>query len=72
MFPTHYVANRDSDQPVDKETFAGSDLKTAIETARQWVRNMNVALHGTGRTLPVGFLIFDSSGANLLHREYLG
>jgi hypothetical protein len=72
MYGIHYVVGRDSDQPIDKETSVASDLAIAISSARQKIKNTNIAIPANPtQPHPIGFLIFDSSGAQLLHREYL-
>ena len=73
MFGIHFVASRDSDQPVDKVTFGAANLDDAITGARLRIRTANIAVPADpARPHPIGFLIYDASGSQLLHREYLG
>jgi len=73
MFSIHYVISRENDHPVDRVTFGGENLSDAIARARSRVNATNIAiLTDPARPHPVGFLIFDASGHELLHREYLG
>jgi hypothetical protein len=72
MYAIHYVASRESDQPVHKEPSEAADLATAIASAKQKIKNTNIAIPWEpSRPHPIGFLIFDVSGREL-HREYLG
>jgi hypothetical protein len=71
MYGVHYVASRESDQPVSKETSAAVALADAVEGARQTIRRLNINVPAAPTTpRPIGFLIFDATGAQLLHREY--
>jgi hypothetical protein len=73
MFSIHYVVSRENDHPVDRVTFGGDNLSDAIARARSRIKATNIAiLTDPMRPHPVGFLIFDASGRELLHREYLG
>jgi len=44
MFGIHYVASRDSDQPVDNETSGAATLGDAIKGARAKIKNTNLAI----------------------------
>ena len=73
MFSIHYVISRENDHPVDRVTFGGDNLADAIARARSRTKATNIAiLTDPMRPHPIGFLIFDASGRELLHREYLG
>ena len=72
MYIIHYVVGRESNQPTDKETSDATDLATAIATAKQKIKNSNIAIRwDSANPHPTGFLIFDVFGIDLLHREYL-
>jgi hypothetical protein len=72
MFSIHYVISRDDDHPVDRVTFGGGNLSDAISRARSRIKAANTAiLTDPMRPHPIGFLIFDAAGRELLHREYL-
>ena len=73
MFSIHYVISRENDHPVDRATFGGDNLSDALAHARARIKATNIAiLTDPMRPHPIGFLIFDASGGELLHREYLG
>jgi len=69
MYVVHYVARRDSDQPLDKSASAADTLPDAIERAKARLKNAPTTF--PSGSLPIGFLIFDAAGQRLLHREYL-
>jgi len=73
MFVIHYVANRESNQPVFKETSGATRIADAIARGRQVLRDASVAFPHPepGRPNPIGFLIFDDTGSTLFHREYM-
>lgn len=73
MFVIHYVANRESNQPVSKETSDAARIADAIARGRQVVRDASIAFPHPepGRPNPIGFLIYDATGATVLHREYM-
>jgi hypothetical protein len=73
MFSIHYVISRENDDPVDRVIFGGENLSDATAYARSRVKATNAKiLTDPMRPHPIGFLIFDSAGQELLHREYLG
>jgi hypothetical protein len=73
MFRIHYVIGPGNDEPAHKETSGAEDIATAIATARQKIKNTNIAVtFDPANPHPTGFLIFDASGEKLLHREYMG
>jgi hypothetical protein len=73
MFSIHYVISRENDHPVDRVTFGGDNLSDAVAHARSRIKATNAAiLTDPARPQPIGFLIFNASGRELHHREYLG
>jgi hypothetical protein len=73
MFSIHYVISRENDHPVDRVTFGGDNLSDAVAHARSRIKATNAALlTDPARPHPIGFLIFNASGRELHHREYLG
>lgn len=72
MYAIHYVVNRESDHPVQEEQSEAGDLATAIASAKQKIKNLNIAIPwNPERPHPIGFLIFDASGREV-YREYMG
>jgi hypothetical protein len=72
MYGIHYITSRENDHPVDRVTFGGHNLSDAIAHARSRIKATNSALlTDPARPHPIGLLIFDASGRELLHREYL-
>jgi hypothetical protein len=66
VFAIHYVASRESDQPVYKQSTEAASLDKAIALARLRIRSTNL----TTASSPIGFLIYDATGSQLFHREY--
>ena len=70
MFVLHYVGP--NGQLVDKATSGAAELNTAVSTARQRIRDTSTAIpYDPSRPQPTGFLIYDATGSELLHRENL-
>jgi hypothetical protein len=71
MYLIRYLTSRESDRPASSETVEALTIEAAAQHARSHVGSTRVS--GRGRTPErlTGFLIFDASGAQLLHREYL-
>ena len=44
MYAIHYVVNRESDHPVQEEQSEAGDLATAIASAKQKIKNLNIAI----------------------------
>jgi hypothetical protein len=73
MYRVDYVTSHESVQPTHKETSVANDLATVIASARQKIKNANLAASpGQEPQCPIGFLIYDSASGELLHKEYLG
>ncbi len=66
MYAIHFLANWESDQPVDTVSFIGNRLNGAIERARSIIGY--TAPH-PGRSGVIGFRILDNAGHEA-HREY--
>jgi hypothetical protein len=68
MYVVHYVASRDSDQPIDQGVSAADTLPDAIVRVKARLKYANI---DRSKPHPIGFLIFDATGQTLLHREYM-
>jgi hypothetical protein len=69
MFGVHYI-NRNGGV-VSKATSEADELAQAIVGARKMIDNMRRIPAEPGRPHPEGFLIFDASGEQPLHREIM-
>ena len=72
MVVIHYFVSRETDLPIETETFDEGDIEDAAAHARARIRAGNRTIPGVpSRQNAIGFAIFDATEDRLLHREYL-
>ena len=72
MYSIQYGASKEKDKAVYKQMSLADDLKTAIASAIQKIKNANIAIPwDPALPYPTGFLVFDAAGSTLLHPDYL-
>jgi len=70
MFLIRYLSSRESDEAAREETVGAPSVEAACRHARSCVDATHVAGPPEPPDPLIGFLIFDVSTRQLLHREY--